>query len=142
MTYTESLSRKCCDYFKQLKKDCYGEGNPLWELLDKYDAEHPGLNAFELKGAQYEILAENIELKVFEESPYYFVNNITWCPGLLEGSNAAWLMERNVHIFRDADPETSRKFGKQEELKLFLCCGPYVDTVHYTVPIGNLVKYG
>lgn len=142
MTHTESLSKKCCDYFKQLKKDCYGEGNPLWELLDKYDAEHPGLNAFELKGAQYEILAENIELKVFEESPYYFINNITWCPGLLEGSNAAWLMERNVHIFRDADPETSRKFGKQEELKLFLCCGPYVDTVHYTVPIGNLVKYG
>lgn len=145
MNRLENLGNKCCNYFKMLKDIYYdhpAEHNLLKDLLDQYDAEHPGLNVFALKAAQYEILAENMEIVVFEETPFYFINNITWCPGLLEGSCADWLFQRNVHIYRDADPETWRKFNRQQSLKLFLCCGPYTDTVHYTVPVANLVKYG
>jgi len=136
------LGSKCCEYFKRLKAVRNEGESPIKELLDQYDKEHPGLNVYELKAAQYEILAENIEVMVFEETPFYFINDITWCPGLLEGSQADWLFERNVHIYKDADPETWRKFKRQQNLRLFLCCGPYCDTVHYTVPVENLVKYG
>lgn len=142
MKNLEALGKKCFEYFKSLKNVSYGDDNKIKMLLNKYDERHPGLNSFELKAAQYEILAENIELVIFDETPFYFINNITWCPGLLWGSAAEWLFERNSHIYKDADPETWRKFVKQQKLNLFLCCGPYSDKVHYTVPVGNLVKYG
>lgn len=142
MGYFDSLGSKCRDYFVALKNVSYGDDHPIKMLLNQYDADHPGLNAFELKAAQYEILADYIDIVVFEETPFYFINNITWCPGLLSGSCADWLYKRNYHLYEDFDPETWRKFNKQQALRVFLCCGPYTDTVHYTVPIENLVKSG
>ena len=142
MSYLQELGNKCCAYFTHLKKVSNGDDHPIKVLLNQYDREHPGLNAYALKAAQYEILAEHIEVKVFEETPFYFINDITWCPGLLEGSRADWLYHRNLHIYKDADLETWRMFNKQQNLRLFLCCGLYCDTVHYTVPVENLVKYG
>lgn len=144
MNYMESLSRKCFDYYQVLEKTSTGKDHPVKQILDKYDETHPGLNAFELKAAQYEILAENIDTAVFEESPFYFINNLTWCAGrgLDVGSLADWLYQRNYHIYEDADPETWRKFNKQQALRLYLCCGPYTDAVHFGVPVGNVVKYG
>ena len=69
------LGKKCRNYFKELKDISYGDDNPIKVLLNKYDEEHPGLNSFMLKAAQYEILAENIDVVVFEETPFYFINN-------------------------------------------------------------------
>ncbi len=138
----ESLGNKCRNYFTALKTVSHGDDHPIKERLNRYDAEHPGLNSFALKAAQYEILAENIEVVVFEETPFYFINDITWCPGLLDGSSADWLFRRNSYLYREFDPETWRKFQKQQQLRVFLCCGPYTDTVHYTVPVENLVKRG
>lgn len=137
-----SLGDKCCSYFKMLKNVEYNNDHPIKVLLDQYDKEHPGLNAFELKAAQYTILAENIDLVIFAETPFYFINNITWCPGLFDGSYADWLYRRNSHLYKEFDPDTWEKFNAQQRLRLFLCCGPYTDTVHYTVPVENLVKYG
>lgn len=144
MSNLDNLSKKCSDYFKMLQKVSYDKNHPIKKLLDTYDSEHPGLDAFELKAAQYEILSENIETVVFEESPYYFINDITWCAGrgLDVGSSADWLFLRNRHIFEDADPETWRQFNKQQALRMYLCCGPYVDSVHYSVAVGNIVRYG
>lgn len=142
MNNFDRLGNKCCDYFKRLEQVSYGKDHPIKVLLDQYDAEHPGLNAFELKAVQYEILSENIDVVVFEETPFYFINNITRCPGLIGNSCADWLYRRNHHIYKDADPEVWRKFNKQQRLRVFLCCGPYTDNVHYTVPVENLVKYG
>lgn len=144
MSYIESLSKKCSDYYKKLERTSYGKDHPVKQLLDEYDRANPGLNSFELKAAQYEILAENIDTVVFEESPFYFINDITWCAGrgLDVGSLADWLYQRNYHIYEDADPETWRKFNKQQALRLYLCCGPYTDAVHFGVPVGNVVRYG
>lgn len=142
MSNLEKLGNKCCNYFKMLEQVSYGDDHPIKVLLSQYDAEHPGLNSFELKAVQYEILAENIDVVVFEETPFYFINNITLCPGLLGNSCADWLHRRNYHIYEEADPETWRKFNKQQRLRVFLCCGPYTDNVHYTVPVENIVKYG
>ncbi len=138
----KDMAKKVNEYFKALKAMSYDNNHPIKVLLDEYDKAHPGLNSFQLKAAQYEILAENIDTVVFKETPFYFINNITWCPGLYNDSCANWLAERNLHIYEDADPETWRKFKKQQDLRVFLCCGPYTDNVHYTVPIANIVKYG
>lgn len=140
MTHLEELKIKCNTYFKQLA--AHNDRTRTDELLNQYDVAHPGLSSCELKAAQYEILAENIELVVFEESPFYFVNDITWCPGLFEETKASWLYDRNFHLYEDADPDTWRKFTKQQELMMFLCCGPYDDNVHFTMPIENVIKYG
>ena len=142
MENAASLADKCRNYFVALQNVSYGNDHPIKKRMDKYDAEHPGLNSFALKAALYEILAENIEVVVFEETPFYFVNNITWCPGLISGTAADWLYRRNYHLYEDFDPETWRKFKKQQQLRVFLCCGPYTDIVHYTVPVENLVKNG
>ena len=76
MNRLDNLGRKCCGYYAMLKKVSYGNEHPVKMLLNQYDEAHPGLNSFELKAAQYEILAENIEVVVFEETPFYFINNI------------------------------------------------------------------
>lgn len=54
------------------------ERHPIEEILDAYDREHPGLNAYQLKAAQYQILAENMETLVFDDSPFYFVIIRVW----------------------------------------------------------------
>ncbi len=138
MNSLEALSVKCCNYFKNLLVDV--PYHPVSPYLKEYGDAHPDANAFELKAAQYEILAEHIELIVFDESPFYFVNNISRCPGLLQGPVSAWTYIKKRHIFKDADPETYRKFRKQMSLGLF--AGGYMDEVHYTVPVENVVKYG
>ena len=94
MENLDKLGRKCCDYFRYLKELSYGNDNPIKVLLNQYDAENPGLNVFALKAAQYEILAENMDTVVFPETPYYFINNITWCAGLNYASCANWLLYR------------------------------------------------
>ena len=91
MNRSDVLGKKCLEYFKELKEVSYENDHPLKVLLNQYDNEHPGLNAFMLKAAQYEILAENAEIVVFEESPFYFINNIAWCPGVLWNSTSNWL---------------------------------------------------
>lgn len=135
------LGDKCQEYFTNLNETSYLEDHPLIALLDKYDREHPNLSSYKLKAAQYDILSENCELIVFEESPFYFINNISPKPGKYLGA-ATWLSKRNLHIYKDANPEVWRKFKKQQELWLFLCCGPYTDNVHFTVGMENLVKRG
>lgn len=142
MSNLKILREKGSKYFHDLTKISYGNDCYVKQLLNQYDKEHPGLNVYELKAAQYEILAENIDVAVFEETPFYFINDITWCAGLNEGSYADWLFKRNFHLFGEADPDTWRKFNRQQALRVFLCCGPYSDWVHYTVPIKNLVQYG
>jgi hypothetical protein len=113
MSGLEKLGNKCYNYFKMLERVSYEADHPIKVLLDQYDAEHPGLSSFELKAVQYEILAKNIDVVVFEETPFYFINNITRCPGLLGNSCADWLYRRNSHIYRDADPEAWRKFNNR-----------------------------
>ena len=97
MNTLEALSVKCCNYFKNLLVDV--PYHPVSPYLKEYGDAHPDANAFELKAAQYEILAEHIELIVFDESPFYFVNNISRCPGLLQGPVSAWTYIKKRHIF-------------------------------------------
>ncbi len=135
------LVRKCLEYFKKLKKITSCSNHPITLLYNEYDKLHPQATSFELKAAQYEITAENIDTAVFEETPFYFVNNIAPCPGLLSGSCCAWLYVRNRHIYKDASPTIYENYRKQIDLGLFHS-GSYCDEVHYTVPIENIVSHG
>ena len=120
-----------------------GEGNPVTPLLEEYDRLHPGLDAWALKKAQYEILAENMETVIFPETPFYFLNNLFFRDGTPRWSAAGWLSMRNTHIFRDADPETFDHFEHfKNELRAFSCCGPYVDRVHFCYPVAHVVEWG
>ena len=109
------LGDKCQEYFTNLGTLSYIDDHPLCVLLNKYDKEHPNLNSYELKGAQYEILAENMDVIVFPETPFYFINNLSPNPGHYR-SVSSWLSRRNLHIYEDADPETWRKFKVQQNL--------------------------
>lgn len=145
MTHMESLRKKARAYYAEMEQmyrvEC-GKNNPLSPLMDEYDAAHPGLDAFELKAALYEVFAENIETMVFEETPFYFINNMCFRDGVQHWNSAGWLHRRNQHIYQEADPEAWRKFTGQQALRVFLCCGPYADTQHFCFPVQNVVFNG
>ena len=86
---------KCQDYFTYLNTLSYLDDHPLCKLLSEFDANNPNLSSFRLKAAQYEILAENAELIVFPETPFYFINNLSPSPGHYR-SVSSWCRRRNL----------------------------------------------
>ena len=116
--------------------------HPIEEILDEYDRSHPRLSVWELKAAQYEIIAENFIPHLFDNAPFYFAHNFGWRDGTPNVNAGGWLFKRNKHIYRDANSEVYDKFYAQIEKKIHLCCGPYVDTMHYIYPIINVVRKG
>lgn len=145
--HMESLRKEARDYYDNLLIDYYEKKNfrhPVESLLDEYDHAHPGLNAYQLKAAQYRILSEKLTLKVFDNSPFYFATDLK--PGCSDGhpsvNAGGWLFRRNQHLFRDANPADFDSFNAQIAKKIHLCCGPYIDAMHYCYPINNIVSSG
>ncbi|GHU05365.1 formate C-acetyltransferase [Spirochaetia bacterium] len=143
----EQLRTEARSYYDNLLpeyKTLYVFRHPLEALLDEYDKENPGLNAWQLKAAQYRILAENVTIKLFVNAPFYFATNML--PGIRDGraytTAGGWLYKRNNHLFRDADTDAFDKFNAQIGLGIHLCCGPYVDNMHYCYPINTVITEG
>lgn len=121
------------------------ERNPIEEKLDEYDREHPGLNAYQLKAAQYQILAENMETVVFDDSPFFYVNDL--CRGPQAGAPfytaGGWLLRRNKHLCREISPEAYVRYEGMKRCRLFVGNElMYFDDVHFCFPITNVVKHG
>lgn len=121
-----------------------GERHPVEKLLDAYDKEHPGQNAYQLKAAQYRILAENMKVVIFDDSPFYYVNDL--CRGPQAGfpfySAGGWLLRRNEHLAREAGPEDYDRYEGMKRSLLFTGSHLYFDVMHYCYPINNVVKHG
>ena len=141
----ENLYKEARSFYDNLLPEWSSGKNwkhPLEELLDEYDKSHPNLSAWDLKAAQYEIISENFKPHLLNNAPFYFMNNIGYRDGG-PGTNAGgWLFKRNRHIYRDANSEVFDMFNAQIQRKIHLCCGPYVDTIHYTYPVINVVRKG
>jgi len=113
---------------------------PFWDVMDKYDNEHPGLDAMQLKAAQYELFAVNFRPIVFKNSPFYFEMGTNG--GWNVRSPGRWLLNRNCHLFHDFNPADSELFTERQKQRLYLCCGPYVDLIHNCPSFSNVLKNG
>jgi formate C-acetyltransferase len=130
-------------------KDFYYNHTPyphqFEDLMDAYDKSHPGLNAYQLKAMQYEVLAENYKPVIFKNSPFYFEmgTKIAQCDGSPGFHHpGAWLIMRNEHMFRDYNPADMDRFSEQIGQRLFLSCGPYVDLDHHCPSFTNVLEHG
>lgn len=121
-----------------------GQRHPVEVLLDVYDKEHPGQNAYQLKAAQYKILSENMETVIFDNSPFYYVNDL--CRGPQAGfpfySAGGWLLRRNEHLAWDANPEDHARYEGMKDMLLFTGSHLYFDVMHYCYPVRNVVEHG
>lgn len=113
---------------------------PFWAVMAQYDQEHPGLNAYQLKAAQYEVFADYFEPVVFKNSPFYFEMGTNG--GWSGNSPGLWLLKRNYHRFRDHNPEDFDLFTERQKQRLYLCCGPYVDLIHHCPSFSNVLRQG
>lgn len=141
------------DFFGTDPKDCHTPSwydgsqkrNALEKHLEAFAEAHPDLNAWQMKAAQYRILAETLTPVVLDHSPFYFITNLSPGPNdghCTRGNAGGWMFNRNKHLFRDADPEGYDRFHAQISAKVHLACGPYVDTQHYCFPVNHVIKYG
>jgi hypothetical protein len=86
--------------------------SPFWELMDAYAAAHPGLDAVQLKAAQYEMIAENFHPTIFRNSPFFSEMglNVAESDGIPFFSAGGWLFRRNMHLFRAHRRPSTRAF--------------------------------
>lgn len=113
---------------------------PFFEVMDQYDREHPGLNVYDLKTVQYDLIAEHIHPQLFMNSPFYFevgINGGWW----RQFNPGGWLLDRNDHLFRDFNPKEYDLFVERRRQKYYLA-GPYVDLAHNCPSFSNVLKYG
>lgn len=145
MSCTTTLAAQILAHYtamEELYKDNGGKGNPLTPLMDAYAAAHPGLDIWDLKAAQYRILSEHMETVIFDESPFYFVNNMCFRDGVPGLTAADWLYQRNRHLYRDENPEVYDRFMQLAWKNIYSCCGPYVDEQHFCYPVSEVVRIG
>lgn len=142
----QELKKELRNYYQQrLLESQKMEGkHPLMKLLDTYDQEHPGLNAYQLKSAQYGIISSNFQPSIFKNSPFYYEMGLK--PPTCDGYPSAphpggWLYRRNAHIFRDINTDEFDMFQEQIKQRIHLS-GSYMDTQHYCFPMNNVVKNG
>lgn len=135
----ETLSRKLLSHYcsmQSLYEDRHGEGNRVTPFLDRWAAEHPDADVWELKAAQYRLLAEHLEPIVFPEMPYYFITDLFFRDGTALMSAGGWLQNRNRHIFRDACPAVF-------DMRNLPCCGfRCTDECHFCFPVVNVLHEG
>lgn len=112
----------------------------IFALIDQYDRSHPEASVYARKTRQYDVIAENFRPQIFVNSPFYFEVGIN---GGWEGEKnpGRWLLRRNEHLFRDADPETFDVFIERQRQKYYLC-GPYVDLAHHCPAFSNVLNHG
>ena len=119
----------------------------IYPMMDEYDAAHPGAGVYELKTALYDTIADNLEPVVFPGLPFYYETGALCAfsdgqHGRGGPSANGWLMDRNNHIFRDADPVAWELHCRNKRDKLYLTCGPYIDLEHTQLNYTRIFKSG
>lgn len=109
--------------------------------LNAYADAHPEKHIMELKSRGYERMAEALVPHIFPQIPFYRkfadLSNGT-NTGVAPGS---WLMNRNIHIYRDVDPEKYDHFTACNRHGLHLSYNLH-DHYHHSVPHINILGHG
>lgn len=115
--------------------------------IDKLYKE--GMNPYQMKMLQYEVIADMFEPIVFANSPFYHETGTI--VGRSDGSRSSrgdfhpggWTYFKNEHLFIDQDPELWKLRCRQGDEGLYLICGPYNDVgQHYAVDNRPILKGG
>ncbi len=119
----------------------------VYAEMDDFDAAHPGLDVYALKSALYERIAADAEPVLLDGMPFFGemgtlhpFGDGEYSRGCLHANG--WLFQRNRHIFEENDPDAWRIFCRNGAEKLFLTCGPYVDTEHFGIPMEKMFTVG
>ena len=59
-------------YFGELPALSEKIKNTVFEKMDEYDAKNPNLSSYRLKSKLYDVIAENIEPRIFPDLPFFF----------------------------------------------------------------------
>lgn len=147
MSYSE-LKAKLNDYYmntaplnaQKLKDKCFFE-------LNAFDNKNPGLDNFSLKTAQYECIADNINPVIFDGIPFYFETGALhpfsdgeYGRGMIHAN--AWLILKNNNVFKKENPELWELFWNNQREHTNLCCGTYLDSEHYKIPLKKIFENG
>lgn len=98
-----------------------------------------GMSALEQKALQYNVIADQLEPKVFRFTPFYFEtgaltslsDGALWAKGHGFVQAAGWTYIRNEHLFRDRAPEALSARDRQCDECMYLICGPFNDVVQH-----------
>lgn len=118
--------------------------NPLQKIMDEYAVAHPDATALSLKTAQYRIIAENFTPHVFLNSPFWGETGlrISEYDGAAGHGAGGWLLLRNQHLCRDADPERYDRYNKAGWFGLHLTYGPFFDYDHHCFSYTAVLEKG
>lgn len=119
----------------------------VYEKLDDFDQNNPGLNAYQLKAAQYKTIAETIEPKLFDHMPFYYETKAITPAGdgtyMRRGRHAnGWLFDRNIPLVEERFPEEHKLFRQNHSDLLYLTCGPFFDIEHTPIPMTKIFSVG
>ncbi len=118
--------------------------NPLLDAMEAWAASHPEASALEQKVAQYEIIADGFTPVLFPHNPFFFETGLKMSEydGCCENSSGGWVLIRNRHKYRDANPQAHAEYCAASALGLHLAYGPYCDYDHHCFPFTRVLKLG
>jgi len=135
-------------YKNELPKTAESICKRVFETLDKYDTENPGLNQYQLKAMQYDVIADTFEPILFDELPFYYETGAltAYSDGNYRRGGAisanGWLILRNMHMFEENDPDRFKKYNNDKASIFYDQCGPYADLIHFGIPMEKVFKGG
>ncbi len=139
----KELQEELKSYYRANAHRVRGNHNPFEEEMEAYAALHPEASALELKAAQYEIIAKGFTPVVFRHTPFFSEMGVRFAE--YDGTGAGpggWLLRRNGHLYRDADPERFDRYRATGQAGFHLAFGPFVDPDHHCFPFTAAIRHG
>lgn len=116
---------------------------PVKPELDAWAEAHPGASALALKAAQYRAVTDHARPVIFAHSPFWGEIGLKVAEYTGPGSTAGgWLLNRNLHLYRDFDPAAFDSYNLAGWIGLHLCYGPYCDYDHHCFPYTSVFEQG
>lgn len=145
MVYEKIRTELTKYYFDELPALVDAQREKVYAVMDEFAENHPDAGSYFLKAKMYDVLAENVMPKFFEDIPFCFElgSLMPRCDGLYyRGGDHAngWLMERNKHLYEDLDPENYAELKKQPYF--FVQCGIFADFLHLGLPMNKVFSVG
>lgn len=132
-------------YFEELPPIVEQHRQTVFSIMDAYAADHPGASSYFLKAKLYDVIADHITPRLFPNIPFCFEFGtlLPRCDGRFNrtGNHAnGWLIERNMHLYEDADPENYVAFKNLP--RYFAQSGIYADFMHLGIPMKKVFRVG
>lgn len=147
MPYNKIRDQLNTYYFQELPSIAEGIKTKVFSVMDEYAAQNPEKNAYQLKRKQYEVIAEQAQLRLFPDLPFFFETGALvahsdgkYCRGAIHANG--WLYLRNEHLFRDLDPYGYDLYLTQRANGLYTQCGIFSDMMHQGLPLRKIFRMG